>query len=313
MIKVDLITGFLGSGKTTFLLKYARFLMKQGLKIGIIEYDYGSINVDMLLLGRLRGRQCEIEMVDASCGGENCIERRLRTKLIAMAMSGYDRVLIEPSGVFDVDIFFDMLRDEPLEKWYEIGSVVSVVSANIAKDLSNEEKYFLVSQAADAGSILLSKTQYFTANEIEETKNYIIEIADSLNCHQIKGEFVTKNWDEFTDDDYRKIANSGFYVSSVVKTIAGVKSSFSSVGFLNVKDNLEQFKTKINRLFDDESFGKVLRVKGFIMDNGVSNQVNATPEELLIEPISVGHGEVTVIGKNLNRDKILELINGYNS
>ena len=49
--KVDLITGFLGSGKTTFIQTYARYLMRQGQRVGIIENDYGSVNVDMMLAG----------------------------------------------------------------------------------------------------------------------------------------------------------------------------------------------------------------------------------------------------------------------
>lgn len=46
MIKIDLITGFLGAGKTTFIKKYASYLMKQGRKIGILENDFGAVNVD---------------------------------------------------------------------------------------------------------------------------------------------------------------------------------------------------------------------------------------------------------------------------
>ena len=63
MITIDLITGFLGSGKTTFIKKYARYLMDQGLKIGILENDFGAVNVDMLLLQELLGEQCDLEMV----------------------------------------------------------------------------------------------------------------------------------------------------------------------------------------------------------------------------------------------------------
>lgn len=59
MIKIDLITGFLGSGKTTFLKQYAKYLMVQGKNIGILENDFGVVNVDMLLLQELRGDQCE--------------------------------------------------------------------------------------------------------------------------------------------------------------------------------------------------------------------------------------------------------------
>lgn len=54
MVKIDLITGFLGSGKTTFLKKYAKRLMEQGQNIGILENDFGAVNVDMMLL-QVRG------------------------------------------------------------------------------------------------------------------------------------------------------------------------------------------------------------------------------------------------------------------
>nr|MBQ1578659.1 GTPase (G3E family) [Oscillospiraceae bacterium] len=46
-VKIDLITGFLGAGKTTFLLRYARYLLAQGQKLGILVYDHGAMNVDL--------------------------------------------------------------------------------------------------------------------------------------------------------------------------------------------------------------------------------------------------------------------------
>lgn len=55
MIKIDLITGFLGSGKTTFIKKYASYLLKKGMNIGILENDFGAVNVDMMLLQDLMG------------------------------------------------------------------------------------------------------------------------------------------------------------------------------------------------------------------------------------------------------------------
>ena len=99
MIKIDLITGFLGSGKTTFLKQYAKYLMAQGKNIGILENDFGAVNVDMLLLQELRGDQCELEMISGGCDKETH-RRRFRTKLISMGMSGYDRILVEPSGMW---------------------------------------------------------------------------------------------------------------------------------------------------------------------------------------------------------------------
>ena len=49
MISIDLITGFLGSGKTTFIKKYAKYLIDQGKNIGILENDFGAVNVDAIL------------------------------------------------------------------------------------------------------------------------------------------------------------------------------------------------------------------------------------------------------------------------
>ena len=78
MVKVDLITGFLGSGKTTFIKKYARYLMEQGQNIGILENDFGAINVDMMLLRELEGENCELEMVAGGCD-KDCYRRRFKT------------------------------------------------------------------------------------------------------------------------------------------------------------------------------------------------------------------------------------------
>ena len=72
MRKVDLITGFLGSGKTTFLKRYADYLVRSGGNIGIIENDHGAVNVDMLLLQELLGTNCDLEMVTGGCVPLEC-------------------------------------------------------------------------------------------------------------------------------------------------------------------------------------------------------------------------------------------------
>lgn len=160
MIKIDLITGFLGSGKTTFIKKYVRYLLDKGEKIGIIENDYGAINVDMLLLNKEFGDECGMEMVVAN--DPDCHRRRFKTKLIAMGMDGvndgkYDRIVVEPSGIYDVDEFFDILYEEPLDRFYEIGNVIAIVDAGLSDELSKESDYLLVSQIAEAGMVVFSK------------------------------------------------------------------------------------------------------------------------------------------------------------
>ena len=144
MIPIDLITGFLGSGKTTFIRKYVEHLLAEGGHPCVLENDYGAINVDTLLLRETFGDRCGVEMVVGG-GDPDCHRRRFRTKLIELAMLGYDRVIVEPSGVFDTDEFFDLLYEDPFDRWYEAGSVVSIVDAELPDALSDASEYLLAS------------------------------------------------------------------------------------------------------------------------------------------------------------------------
>jgi len=309
MKKIDLITGFLGSGKTTFLLKYARFLMEQGLKIEILVYDYGAINVDMLLLNQLRGPKCEIEMIAAACD-EDCLKRRFTSKLIAMAMSGYDRVIIEPSGVFDMDMFFDALRDDPLENWYEIGSVIAIVNPQIDDNLSPEEDYLLSSQSACAGVILFSRVQLSLEDQIRKATEHLERALENIQCKNHCTEYISKNWDDLTDDDYQRIMNSGYRITDYVKTIAGKELSFSTKCYLNLKDSPDEIINKVKTLFSSPKYGNIMRIKGFACGNEGGYQINASRSEFLAAPISIGQGVLIVIGTELNTELIDEVILG---
>ncbi|MBR3645933.1 MAG: GTPase (G3E family) [Lachnospiraceae bacterium] len=304
MIKVDLITGYLGAGKTTFLKKYAKYFIERGKKVGILENDYGAVNVDMLLLNELRGDKCELEMVAGACD-DDCHKRRFKTKLISMGMSGYDRVIIEPSGVFDVDEFFDSLREEPLEHWYEIGNVIAIVDSKTEDNLSDYSQYFLASQVAKAGAIVLSKTRFLKEDEINNKKEMIKRIAINAGVQKKLTPFIMgKNWDDFTTDDWDRLANCSYRGNDLVKKHTVGNSGYSSVYFLdntNVKVNLTE---KIKTLFADDSFGNVFRIKGFFEENNQWHQVNATKEEVLISDIPVGQEVMIVIGEGLNEDKI---------
>ncbi len=309
MIKVDLITGFLGSGKTTFIRKYAQHFINQGKRIGILENDYGAVNVDMMLLKDMRGDNLELEMVAGACDMD-CHMRRFKTKLISMAMSGYDRVIIEPSGVFDVDEFFDVLNEEPLDKWYEIGSVIAIVDSRLESNLSDISDYYLASQIANAGVILLSRTQLSTKEEISATKEHILLAKDKTKLYRknLMEIINEKPWDEFTDEDFDIIANSGYRMSSYIKLLNRDQTNYSTLYFLDTPMDKFLVTDYIEELFKDKSYGDVFRIKGFFKEDDIWYQVNSTSKESLITPIPEGQQVLIVIGENLNEDKINSLI-----
>ena len=304
MVKVDLITGFLGSGKTTFIKKYARYLIDQGQNIGILENDFGAINVDMMLLRELEGENCELEMVAGGCD-KDCYRRRFRTKLIAMGMCGYDRVLIEPSGIFDVDDFFDALHEEPLDRWYQIGNVITVVDACLEENLSEGADYTLASEAANAGCILLSRTQQASEEQIKATVAHINRALEMIHCKRIlKDEVVSQNWEDFTEKDYKKISESGYLVEDYEKMYVDQDEIFQSLFFMDEGISPEKAKEAAAKIFADPECGKVLRIKGFLKDGDVWQELNATAHELTLHPLEVGQDVLIVIGEQMNEEKI---------
>ena len=310
MIQVDLITGFLGAGKTTFLLRYARYLMAQGMKIGILVYDHGAVNVDLPLLKELRGENCELEMLAGGCDPD-CHKRRFRTKLIAMGMSGYDRVIIEPSGVFDMDEFFDTLNEAPLDRWYEAGSVIAVVDALLDEQTGGEEDFFLASQALSAGCVLISKAQHATEEQLRSTLRHLNRAAQQIHSPAIpESRILCKPWDELTGEDFDRLMRCGYHMSDYVKTVAGGLSAFQSLSYLDLTLTEAELREKIAVLFREEQYGRILRVKGFFPENGRWYQINATAKEIHVEQVPENRAVITVIGAGLQEEPICILLTG---
>lgn len=309
MVKVDLITGFLGAGKTTFIRKYARYLMDQGMNIGILENDLGAINVDMMLLHDLEGEQCELEMVSGGCD-RDCYKRRFKTKLIAMGMCGYDRVLIEPSGVFDVDDFFDTLYEEPLDRWYQIGNVITVVDAALQADLSREADYVLASEAADAGCVLLSRSQEVTEEQIQDTIRHLNRALKDIQCKRVlKDEIFVKNWEEFTDEDFQRILTSGYVAESYQKMSLEDSDIFDSLNFMNHGLSESEMQHTAEQILKDPACGTVLRIKGFCQkEDKTWVELNATHHETLLRKTEAGQEVLIVIGQELDEERIRQYL-----
>lgn len=304
MKKIDLITGFLGSGKTTFIKEYVKYLVSIGEKVCILENDFGAINVDMMLLSELRGENVEIEMVSGGCDID-CHRRRFKTKLIAMGMDDYTRIIVEPSGVFDTDEFFDALYDEPLCNWYEISNVIAIVDAKVEESLSDNSKYMLASEVACAGKIVLSKVQDYTKEQIATTKGLIESFLHDINCNRdISDTFLIKDWKSLTNSDYEMISNSGYAKSSFVKRVIDPNEIYDTIFIMDKKPSLEKIEEIAKRLFDDSKCGNVFRIKGFVNSDEGWLEINFTKNETRINIIPEGQDVVIIIGENLNTDYI---------
>ncbi|WP_022764177.1 GTP-binding protein [Butyrivibrio sp. XPD2006] len=310
MVRIDLITGFLGSGKTTFIKEYARYLIEKGERICIIENDYGAVNIDMVMLQDLLGDNCNLEMIVGGDGKE-AHRRRFRTKLISMGMSGYDRVLIEPSGIYDVDEFFDVLYDEPLDRWYEIGNVISLVDATAVSDLGDFERYIFMSEVACAGKLVFSKmSEDDDPVRILGTVNRIMEEFGGKSFDAAK-DIVAKPLSDLTKADFDVLNSCGYRHASYVKLPIEDKQ-FTPLFYFDVKMPLDKLKEISKGLLADKRAGHVIRIKGFVqISDDAQTELNATEKEIKLSPIVSSRNVLIIIGEGLDKEYINSIFKDY--
>ncbi|MCR5675036.1 MAG: GTP-binding protein [Lachnospiraceae bacterium] len=309
MIKIDLITGFLGSGKTTFIRRYARFLQDSGLRICILENDFGAINVDRVLLQDLLGDRCGMEMIVGG-DGQEAHQRRMRTKLIAMAMSGYERIIVEPSGIFDVDELFDLLYEDPIDRWYEMGNVLTIVDTGLPDVLSDESDYLLASQCACAGRLILSRSQLFETEKQERVIAHIntaMEKIGSKRRFSLDRDVETVSWDNLSPEDLERLSNAGFVRDSFVKDPVIESGHFSSLFCFYLELSEHDLRERIDSVFTDPSCRGVFRIKGYMhTGEGRWISLNATREAVEITDCAEAQNVLIFIGESLDKNALLK-------
>lgn len=319
MTKIDLITGILGSGKTTFLLGYARHLTAQGKKIAILENDFGAVNVDMLMLQELQGENCQLEMVSGGCDPD-CHKRRFKTQLIALGMQHLDRVIIEPSGIFDMDEFFDILHESPLDKWFETGSIITIADAGMEEELSDQMEYLLASEAAYCGKLLLSKTEQhgdMTHEEAaERTAAHINRALADIKCDRtIKpSDIYPKGLTELTDADYTALENAGYRGSAYIKKYLPEDIQSTVHYFMNIRMEDAHIPELLSGIFNDSRCGKIYRIKGSLPTSGGGwIKINSTPSKLETDLMEKGQSVLIVIGDGIDKSAVDAHISAVNT
>lgn len=310
MTRIDLITGILGSGKTTFLLGYARHLIDKGQKIAILENDFGAVNVDMLILQELKGENCQLEMVSGG-GDHDCHKRRFKTQLISLGMQHLDHVIIEPSGIFDMDEFFDILHESPLDNWFEIGSIITIADAGMEDALSGQMEYLLASEAACCGKLLLSKTEQLEGTTHEEAAERVSahinrSLADIKCDRSIRpADIYPRGLTELTDADYDALERAGYRGSSYIKKYMPEDIQSTVHYFMNICMEEGRIPDLLREIFSDSQCGKIYRIKGALPSaDGGWMKINATPEKLEAVPIEKGQSVLIVIGDGVDKSAV---------
>ncbi|MBR6307877.1 MAG: GTP-binding protein, partial [Lachnospiraceae bacterium] len=187
MTQIDVISGFLGAGKTTLIKKLLAEALK-GTKVVLIENEFGEIGVDG---GFLKDAGIEIKEMNQGCICCSLVGD-FRTSL-AEVIETYapERILIEPSGVGKLSDVQRAVIEASESAGVKPGSSVAVVDASKCKIYMKNFGEFFIDQIEHAGTIILSRTQNMDEAKLEK-------VVEMIREHNKDAKIVTTPWDELT-------------------------------------------------------------------------------------------------------------------
>uniref|UniRef100_UPI0003746B8F hypothetical protein n=1 Tax=Ruminococcus flavefaciens TaxID=1265 RepID=UPI0003746B8F len=204
----------------------------------------------------------------------------------------------------------DILHESPIDRWFETGSIITVADAEIEEKLSPQMEYLLGSEAACCGKLVLSKLGHIKEETAEAAAERILahinRSLEDIRCDRrfTMKDIIAKNWDSFTDDDFRLFMNAGYRGSSYVKKFSPEDIESSVHYFMHVDIPPESIKGLIDSIFGDESCGRIFRIKGSLPLEKGWLKINATREKTETAPVAEGQPVLIVIGDNVSRERI---------
>lgn len=171
MTKIDIISGFLGAGKTTFIKKLLEEAIS-GEQVVLIENEFGEIGIDG---GFLKDSGIEIREMNSGCICCSLVGDFGTSLAEVLTQYRPERIIIEPSGVGKLSDVMKAVIDVSADMDVELNSAVTIVDAAKCKmDMKNFGEFFN-NQIENAGTIVLSRTDITDASKIQKDVDMIRE------------------------------------------------------------------------------------------------------------------------------------------
>ena len=190
MTKIDIVSGFLGAGKTTLIKKLLKEALA-GTKVVLIENEFGEIGVDG---GFLKEAGIEIKEMNSGCICCSLVGDFGTSLKEVLDTYAPERILIEPSGVGKLSDVMKAVQGAMTDREVELNSAVAVVDASKCKMYIKNFGEFFVNQIEHAGTIILSRTDKMSEEKLAACVAMIRE-------HNEKATIITTPWDSLDGKD----------------------------------------------------------------------------------------------------------------
>lgn len=298
---IDIISGFLGSGKTTFLKQLAARVYA-GQRIAVIENDFGDVSVDAERLG------AEGILVSELTAGCVCcsLTARLQGMLDEILRTfSPDRILLEPSGVArlsDVLRAVDSVcRDTSLQK----GIICTLAAPLPRREYARQFLNVYKNQLQSTPLILPTRLEFLPSESRENFLNFLRETAPEAFI-------LDRDWRRLSDSELAQLAQysrpvAQLRIHNCIRIPPPEADTFTSVfAGTCISESLKSALEKLSSA--PEQYGCILRIKGAVQSQSTPLQVDCTPGGCFLQPCSKADNRLVFIGSGMRRVDIRRMV-----
>ena len=303
--KIDIVSGFLGAGKTTIIRKLILEEYKDE-KVVVLENEFGKVNIDGQLL-----KNNGVLVKEMTSGCICCdLSGNFDEAIIEILKSfSPDRIIVEPTGIAMLSQVINGCISNKCSDLVELNMVITVVDVKRFKLSHSFSKVFLENQIKATQSVILSKT-----DEVEE--EVIQEVI--YNIYEINKDTIIINlpWDKVTAAELisavkYKPKEKSLDENKTSKLISAKRRPRIEACEIEteLKFSKERLKVIFSKLANAVDYGNIIRGKGVVLeDEPTGLKFDYVLGDLTFETFNLeGPSKICIIGMNLNKNKIREL------
>jgi G3E family GTPase len=296
MADIDIITGFLGAGKTTFAnLLLNEYLLKNERAVFIVN-EFGKTSLDAELIKK--------EGFDTVALSNGCICCSLKNDLalsLKQIIKTFNptKIVFETSGIFIFNQFEDILKDEFLKDNCTISRTITIVDSINYKRSSLAAGGFLYNQIKNSSMLVISKLERFSGG--------VSEIICDLKNINPQAVIMAEPWNE---KDFIKKVLSAHAAFGGISTTDKNHALMDSLTIVSIKDFTNEGFYELKNEILREKFGRIFRVKGTIRIEGEVYLLNIAMDDIVLKKAAQGARPIlTFIGDKIDAQLLRGVFN----
>ena len=294
-MKILLVSGFLGAGKTTFIKEMAKNI---NLEFVVLENEYADIGIDGDFLDEKNLNVWEMS--------EGCICCSMKGDFKSSIKRIYSEInpeylIIEPTGVGMLSSIVENIREIDNND-IEILNPLTLIDVTSFNEYLETFNNFFIDNLKNTGKVILTKLENYNPFDIENIKDEILKINSDL-------EIITNDYRTFPKEWFGEILNKNIDNKIIDKNFS-LKTHINLRTFSKENVNLktmDELGLLLNRLVNGD-FGKIYRAKGIVKIDGYWGKFNLVYKNFEMEPITDAKGtKIVIIGNNLDIDNLKDI------